>query len=122
MNQIDRVPYPPRDCLHALKLEGPRADVGGMRPESSDQSPDTTPAGGLAGTIRRANDCLRLAVEAVSSLTEAPVRMTLIDENRRRQIFEALEEFELGGRGRRFVVSVDPRENRVVVISAGRLT
>ena len=90
-----------------------------MRFESGNHVGDT-PQGVLAGTMQRANDCLRMAVEALASLTEAPVRLNLVAQTGRQQIFEAFEEFERGDFGRRFVVSVDSRADRVVVISAGR--
>ena len=78
------------------------------------------PHGRIAGAIQRANDCLRLAVEGVSSVTDAPLRLDLIRQTGDHQVFEVREEFELGRMGRSFVVSVDPHGDRVVVIAAGR--
>lgn len=119
MNQIDRAREGPRDCPVRLKSACPGVERGGMRFEPS-ELPGFSRRSGLSVAIQCANDCLRLAVEAVASFTEAPVRLELVSQSGRRQVFEALEEFELGGYGRRFVVSVDHRSDRVVVISAGR--
>lgn len=119
MNQIAPASEGSRDCPHALKSAPQAVERGGMRFESGDLAGHAT-EGGPAVAVEHANDCRRMAVEAVASLTEAPVRLHLVAQNGGQQIFEAIEEFERGHRGRRFVVSVDSQGDRVVVISAGR--
>jgi hypothetical protein len=69
----------------------------------------------------RAKDCLARALAALELFTEAPHRLRDHSSGPGVEIFDLQEEFELGPRGQRFIVAVDPESGAVMVPVGGRL-
>jgi hypothetical protein len=59
---------------------------------------------------------------ALEGHTDAPLRVVGLAARHGRQVFDLQEEFELGPRGRRFLLSVDPEAREALLLSMGRRT
>ena len=69
-----------------------------------DPSDPPTPQHPLAPIVARS---LARGLEALAARTEAPLRVKAHATSRGCELFDLVEELELGARGRRFLVSVD---------------
>jgi hypothetical protein len=67
----------------------------------------------------RARASLARGLDALASHTEAPLRITGHATDRGHDVFDVQEEFELGPRGRRYLLSVDvlARETLLLAMS-----
>ena len=70
----------------------------------------------------RARTSLAEALGALDRHTDAPLRVRAHAAGRGTDIFDLQEEFELGPRGRRFLLSVDARARETLLLSVGRDT
>lgn len=69
----------------------------------------------------RAAGCLLLGLEELDMLTEAPLRLRAHASAEGHEVFHVQEEFELGPRGRRFLLSIDARRSDAMLVPVGGL-
>lgn len=68
----------------------------------------------------RARASLAHGLDALDTHTEAPLRVKGHAIGRGHDVFDVQEEFELGPRGRRFILSVDVVGRETLLLSMGR--
>jgi hypothetical protein len=68
----------------------------------------------------RARRSLAHGLDALDRHTEAPLRIRGHAGGRGNDVFDVEEEFELGPRGRRFLVSVDVLAHETLLLAMGR--
>ncbi len=67
----------------------------------------------------RARRSLGQALRAVDPHTEAPLRVRGHARGGGHDVFDVEEEFEIGDRGRRFLLSVDPDAHEMMLLAMG---
>ena len=67
----------------------------------------------------RARASLGRALRAVDAHTEAPLRVRGHNRGRGHDVFDVEEEFEIGDRGRRFLLSVDAEAHEMMLLAMG---
>lgn len=67
----------------------------------------------------RARASLGRALRAVDPHTEAPLRVRGHAGSRGHDVFDVEEEFEIGNRGRRFLLSVDADDHEMMLLAMG---
>lgn len=67
----------------------------------------------------RARRSLVHGLDALDAHTEAPLRVRAHATGRGNDVFDVQEEFELGPRGRRFLVSVDVLAHETLLLAMG---
>lgn len=68
----------------------------------------------------RAQASLARGLDALDTHTEAPLRVRGHAIGRGHDVFDVQEEFELGPRGRRFILSVDVLARETLLLAMGR--
>lgn len=58
-------------------------------------------------------------IEAMAAHTDAPLRVRGHSSGRGYEVFDLQEEFEVGPRGRRFLLSVDPHHGEMLLLAVG---
>jgi len=66
-----------------------------------------------------ARTSLARGLHALHDHTEAPLRVRAHARGRAHDVFDLQEEFELGPRGRRFILSVDPDASEALLLPVG---
>jgi len=69
--------------------------------------------------MARAMGCLVHGLDALDTVTEAPLRMRGHATGPAHEVFEVQEEFELGPRGRRFLMSIDAFRTDAMLMAVG---
>ena len=67
----------------------------------------------------RARISLARGLDALHDHTEAPLRVLAHARGGAHDVFDLQEEFELGPRGRRFILSVDPAAREALLLPVG---
>lgn len=67
----------------------------------------------------RATASLARGLDALHGHTEAPLRVRGHARGRVHDVFDLQEEFEIGPRGRRFILSVDPAAREALLLPVG---
>ena len=67
----------------------------------------------------RARTSLARGLHALNDHTEAPLRVRAHASGGANDVFDLQEEFELGPRGRRFILSVDPSASEALLLPVG---
>ena len=70
----------------------------------------------------RAAESLAHGLHALDTHTEAPLRVRGHAIGRGHDVFDVQEEFELGPRGRRFILSVDVLARETLLLAMGRVS
>ena len=70
----------------------------------------------------RAAASLAHGLDALDTHTEAPLRVKGHAIGRDHDVFDVQEEFELGPRGRRFILSVDVLARETLLLAMGRVS
>jgi hypothetical protein len=67
----------------------------------------------------RARTSLARGLDALHHHTQAPLRVRAHARGGAHDVFDLQEEFELGPRGRRFILSVDPAASEALLLPVG---
>lgn len=73
----------------------------------------------MADLTNHERGCLAQGLEAIDRHTEAPLRLLGHASGPMHEVFEMREEFELGPRGRRFLISVDRHRREALLMPVG---